>query len=127
MRQPTPSDRGGQKENLTFCHLLPIMPAMNAREKEAMFIDRILDVIKAGDVATAASVDEANVFNITALLLPKFHSLSDTLFYVSDKYFIEHEIKPIGCSTAVRSGLIIDVPRFQNMVIHALRENNLIA
>lgn len=102
------------------------MSTMSAREKEAIFINRILDVVKARNVATAASADEANVFNIAALLLPKFHTISDVLFYVSDKYFIEHEIKPIGCSAAVQSGLIIDVPRFQNMVIHALRENNLI-
>lgn len=94
---------------------------MNARDREDLMLARCVRASRSA--TTAATTDEASVFRLAAQLVKTWHpDASHRLDVCSQQYFKSHPSDhALRFDDLVRAGLVTDVSRLRNMLLHQLR------
>jgi len=89
---------------------------MNARDRENLSLEKCL-AAASGALPAAASREEANVFRLAAIVVrSRFPDYADRIATVSEHWFEKHPSDKLPAGEVIRSGWIIGMPRFRDML-----------
>jgi hypothetical protein len=90
--------------------------AMNARDLEAVLLDRCVDVAR-GRAAVADDQREANVFHVAAGVMDRAHpQAAERLREASHRYFDRHPGERVTTAEVVGRGWVVSLPRLRDML-----------